>query len=79
MTYSNECNNFVEPNDYKKECETLGRRVLDLQADKGKLIDRLDTAKQIITELVSLYYYPVTTEDDVKRAAEILDKAREFI
>ena len=79
MTYNNECNNFVEPNDYEKECKTLGRRVLDLQADKGKLVDRLHTAKQIITELVSLYYYPVTTEDDVKRAAEILDKAREFI
>ena len=65
--------------DYKKEYEILGNHVLDLQTDKGKLIDRLDTAKQIITELVSLYYYPVTTEADIKRAAEILERAREFI
>lgn len=72
--------------DLQEENSRLAQHIVELQKDKGNLIDenkeltrRLEVAKEIIKKLKVLYFSPVETNDDVKRQDEILNEAEQFL
>ena len=61
--------------EYLKDCPYTS---LKFYAD-NKYVEQLEQAKVIIKRLLSLYFYPVVTDKDLKRKDEIIEQAEQFI
>ena len=72
-------NQDVKIADLEKQIKVLTQNLEDTEIYNKALEKKVEAAKQIIKRLLSLYFYPVVTDKDLKRKDEIIEQAEQFI
>ena len=72
---------ITEDEYYVKQCGDFEIEDMNRAYRRGrnKANDELVKSKEIIKKLLSLYFAPVVTQDDLKKQDEIIEMARKFV
>lgn len=65
--------------DLEKQIKVLTQNLEDTEICNKALEKKVEVAKQIIKRLLSLYFYPVVTDKDLKRKDEIIEQTEQFL
>ena len=63
----------------EEENKVLNQNLEDAEIVNKTLSEKVALSKEIIQKLIGLYFYPITTEDDLKRQNNIIAEAKAFI